>query len=896
MRHRSVPSIHTQKYIPLEDRVFIYSFFILSTILFVTFQINAYIQNEHLSETQEKEIVEAITVILDANIPNKQTALPKEFSKNSQEHSGQNLGIVSPSEYASICEGQVFPCTIATANGKFFLLKTQTRLSANKTLAISKSTIDSLVSKPMSQFKILLLTLGIATAFSVTTRLLLHAIVFKNLDKITKVIFARRIFEATGSIAKDFSGREIDGRIHFFTSNFTKLRTLLQRILDKLFSKNQTWQVPIRNFQTITLTRTPEPPKIPLEEFSNDELGRLALALEEDNQKQQLYEQLFEGLLEKIPMPIIATARDGSFFLVNQRFHEIFPAQEGNGSQQEKVSNAKTSSNLAIPEDLIAAAIRVLDQRSPRVFAKEYTFRTIKNTKTYPVSITTLSKFGKRVAIICIHENLSSEATIARNALRSISSRQLDIAQQLTEKINVLHENQAKTSLHIHSEALTDLINTQLDILHNGSEEITHDVVEFSLPQLLASVARIVEPNPVEINIDPEIPRKIVSSPSHIKHFLIAVLHEFFILNRTTARIIANYSLEESILEISVSAAEKANRIQDASNIDLLRFLARSYQIALAEKPENAREFVGFSSSAKISHNKQDIPFTMLSSLKSKKLLVVVASPESCNQPVEVIKSSGSSEIILQDFPTFRSSTNNFSLYDAAILLSGALLWQNDQDLLRIADVLKEKSVPILLIPQTPRRGDSAEATKFGFSGYLRRPFSTVELQEILFTLCNKETLGKAFPKGIITRYAANELSRTTHQVIVATLFSQDEPIAKTILASLTSIGFTGAIAIGIHDIIRQLFDLEKAILFYPSCITTGQKRQLTIATEGRVTFAYDSPKHELMEDSVTALQNSTVFVTPPYTKERILKYIQGSLENLPNEEPAHSARKRRQG
>jgi hypothetical protein len=808
MRQRSSSNIHTQKYIPLEDKVFTYFIVIFSAFIFLILQINAHFQEKSFEE----------------------------------------YGITP----------------ISTA----------------------------------SPLEVFVWSVGLGITLALILRTVLRAMIFSNLDKITRTVFARRIFEATGSIAKDQSGHELDGRIHFFLSFKNKCNLFQQKILylvkNKARNNSHESKNPIQKFQSITLTRTPEPPRMPLEEFSNDELGRLALALEEDSHKQALYEKIFQGLLDNIPIPIIATSRDSSFFLVNQRFREIFPNQNLAINPESKSPESVLRSSLDIPENLIASAIRVLDQKSPRIFAKEFTFRNQNRESNLPVSITTLSKLGKRIAIISIHENLSTEQQATQQALCSIANRKLDITQNILETIDEL-DPQKSTSLRAHCESLNDLLNTELDLLHADSEDVSEELVEFSLSQLLSSVSRVTEPNKLEITITENTPKKVFGSPSHIRHFLIAALHEFFTLNRCTARICIAYSDDESMLEISIKSPKIARQIQDTGVLMLFKCLSRSYQISFNDRVESTpHDFMSFSTAAKRPEEKQRASFSMNASLKEKTILTIVSSADTCIQQLQIIRALGAKEIVFHDFITFRRNEEDISAFDAAIILSGSTVWRKDQDVLTIINLLKEHSVPILLVPQAPRRGDSTEASKFGIAGYLRRPFSLTELREILFTLCNKEALGKSIPKGIITRFAASELTKESHTVIVSALCTQDEQSAADLLQKLTSIGFHGIVVIGIHELVRQLFENEKAMLFYPGHMTSGQRRQLAIASEGHLTFAYESNKHGHAEASVTSLSESTTFVEPPFTAERLLAAIQKSLKRYNKADAAPSRSKQR--
>jgi hypothetical protein len=84
-------------------------------------------------------------------------------------------------------------------------------------------------------------------------------------------------------------------------------------------------------------------------------------------------------------------------------------------------------------------------------------------------------------------------------------------------------------------------------------------------------------------------------------------------------------------------------------------------------------------------------------------------------------------------------------------------------------------------------------------------------------------------------------------------------------------------------------------MVFYPSHMTTGQRRQLAIAVEGRTTFAYESEKTNKEDKLMTALQDNTTFLRSPFTEKNVADTIHSFLNNSGKNETAQSqTRKRR--
>jgi hypothetical protein len=150
-------------------------------------------------------------------------------------------------------------------------------------------------------------------------------------------------------------------------------------------------------------------------------------------------------------------------------------------------------------------------------------------------------------------------------------------------------------------------------------------------------------------------------------------------------------------------------------------------------------------------------------------------------------------------------------------------------------------------------------------------------------------------PKGIITRYAASELTKTSHTAFISVLCEQDWDAAQSILTGLNALGIQASTVIGAQELIKHLFENPKAMVFYPSHMTTGQRRQLAIAAEGRTTFAYESTESE--EKSITSLHDSTIFIRSPFTEQSIADAIHAFLNGNgfnKNETTPSQTRKRR--
>lgn len=188
----------------------------------------------------------------------------------------------------------------------------------------------------------LVLALGLV-CYLIVVRLLLRRYVFEKVSLLAQVVYARKVFSVTGGIPYDTHGNPLDGLWHVRTwiserlERMGRLGMLLGRRLQKQALKERTRQerglkeAPSRQGQHASTTRTlpgakgrkvliervSEPPHVPIERFSNDELGQLALALEEGIIRLARYENQLFGAFQTVPMPTWIFDSQGQIVFLN---------------------------------------------------------------------------------------------------------------------------------------------------------------------------------------------------------------------------------------------------------------------------------------------------------------------------------------------------------------------------------------------------------------------------------------------------------------------------------------------------------------------------------------------------------------------------------------------------
>jgi CheY-like chemotaxis protein len=211
--------------------------------------------------------------------------------------------------------------------------------------------------------------------------------------------------------------------------------------------------------------------------------------------------------------------------------------------------------------------------------------------------------------------------------------------------------------------------------------------------------------------------------------------------------------------------------------------------------------------------------------------------------------------------------------------------------------LLVKDKIPTILIPRHSIRGDSNDALRAGFSGYLRQPFETSELKEILLTIFFQNTAIEGAPKEMITRFIAKELHRKNIIAVIAAFDIGSQDISSKLAGALEKMQLQSILVSSMPDLIRVLFEHESPIVFYPSLLSAGERRQLGIALEGGCACCYETSQpniHANKRKPVAPIDSAAPFLSQPFEAEKISAIIHSQFFGKKTKKPTHLFRIRR--
>jgi PAS domain-containing protein len=385
-----------------------------------------------------------------------------------------------------------------------------------------------------------LMTIAISLgSLILAVRLIFRRYVFSHLDIITKTIFARKVFYATGGIALDSSGREIDGRLHIIHSTWQRVRTIFLTLFNLKESakpeQDNTATNPHREdekAQPVTIERIPEAPRIPHENFRNDEIGQIAATLEESYTRHERHQKVLSDLIEAIPCPVLVLEKEGKLFNANSLF------LEQQGISREKlvsVSGSETRSllenHLYFPESLSKRIAHILEQTAPRIIGKEFEFVSPRGSKIQRVSASTISNYGRRLGIIVLEGGNSLSAQQLYEIVSELSSQQLAALERLNACIKKLEKLERETAFKA-CESLIDSVNALVDLTNMNREGNKKSHLEFNLVSFFRNIpSRLTSTSPVDISLSKELPLFVQGNPMHLRQCIKAIVESYYQLN-----------------------------------------------------------------------------------------------------------------------------------------------------------------------------------------------------------------------------------------------------------------------------------------------------------------------------------------------------------------------------
>jgi hypothetical protein len=876
-------TILSRRYIPLEDKVLVQVLFGLFVIFFGLFHLAAYLERESFRErlpSIARQLVQALPEQAFKSLPMLNAS--KSISERVL------LFQVPISSLPSNCKNQTGACSFFHQEKEFIVIH-DNELSTETALALMPGDITN---QNLTFLTEAIFPSSVAASVFLTLflRLVFRRKFFASLDIITKVVFARKVFAATGSVAQDASGQVLDGRIHFFTSLPNRVISAFKKLgqMAKLAPNSASTEDIVggqRKTSVIRLVRQPDFPRIPLEQFANDEFGHLALALEDEHARELRYEQLLPDLLESLPFPAATISRDSRNIYYNRRLLALLGMSETPEIQHPINLQEIIEKNIGLPTDLAKKTLKILDQSLPRMDSKEYLVSTSDGNRSVPVSVSSLNKFGKRVAIIIIHQDSHSLSTGMHKLFSTAVNRQVELVHELETELERRVDGSSLDTIY-RMKNLSTQINLVSEILQSG-EAARPEEITFNAPALIQNVIeQFAKRENLTLEIAEAVPTHVHANPSHLRQFLFLAIREISQDSARKMTLSINYLKENEELSLSFSVTRTITNIGREGARTFLAQLATVYGYMVSDSSNHKRENISYK--IKVKHSQPGQNFLFLDApekLDNKHLLIIEqnhSSPISTLEMIQKIRSRQSEILSLEEFVDNHSNRHR---PDVVMLLANSSDWSKDPQVFAAAKILRNAGIPTLLMSNTPRRGEYAEARALGFNGYLRRPFSSKELQSSLILLSSPEATSLISSRGLITRHTIHELTQEVGTALIAEFEPHQTAAAAKLSDILTGLSIKSYRATSNTEFFEEASRQLYAYIFYPSDLTPGIRRQVSVNLHGKSAICYQIEDSKDNADCPTQLPIGHFMVLNPDDPEEVLRVLRATVANADSTE-----------
>lgn len=737
---------------------------------------------------------------------------------------------------------------------KFAVLRHERALGQTQALIVPHSELASISGNTEEvSFKRGVIVVLMLVAFLIGNRIVLRSLIFKKMDVLTRTIFSRMVYFATGGIAFDKYGGQLDGRLHIFKTFFRQFVHFVQKSTQhksKHVPQDAEPQPPLlrtHKKHEIQIERLPQAPQIPVDGFSNDEMRQIAVSLDEGFQKQQRNEKSVCDVFEAVSKPIIALLRDGSIFHANKGYLDLHHCARAGLSRQEYSSiDALLLGQLGLDKELVRRINLIFDQKAPRLVAKEVQVTTLDgSSQKLFLSVSILNFHGRRL-IVLQFDDFKTE-TINTNAEEMIFDVAL-LQLRTLQKISLMVQRDKKsdnTPVFAEMETLIDQINSLFDITSLNSRRYLVQNVEFNLVTFFRDLPeRIGTGRPVELFIPRDVPTFVLGDPSNLRQCIKSIAEAFFEANPTTAlKILVGNTNSREIL-VSFESTNRSPVMRHAKAAGFLQkflpfFIFKIHDLATAQ-PHIYQMF-----SFPLALGKGEMSLLKVDEadkLHNKKVIFLYSGealdPET--QSLYFALQAKKKELVrLKDF-----SPSQLAISDAntLVVFTEGLAWHCDESLHSLVKSASKLQISSLVIPCTPKRGDSRHATECGFTAYLSRPFGIEDFLGLLTLISHSSMRQNQGRLSLLTRHSVRDLMQNVGKVLVAHFHDDDGEPSEALNANLCRLGFKVSRAQTANCFFELLYRTDFDFVFVPDDMSSGLRRRMALSLRGRTLLTYGKP------------------------------------------------------
>lgn len=656
---------------------------------------------------------------------------------------------------------------------------------------------------------------------------------------------------------------------------FRPLRILREALLSRKLSDVAKFRQSMKS--KVIIERLEEKSRFPLEQFDSDEFGQIASILSEQDKKQKNNRLNWTKSFNTVDEPIAIFSSDGQLRHCNLAMESFFDDLEiSNELTSSMHAENFLSSILQITGERQEKILRVINQDYPKITSQTCTVEAPEGLRSYRYSIATLNSHGERFAILSlIREQSVGNLQSIEDIILEHSNTQMKLVQKMKDSIAKQYNYSSENLLTL-CEALVDNMHGLLEESNNASLATHTNRIEFNLNQFFAELQVSVEGQiGINLNTEKSCPTFIFGYPTHLRQLIKGIIQAFKESNPgRSIQIDVSYDSPKKGLNISVSSPElgRVNR-----NPSLGLFLSH-YNPILAlhsfnENELNSYEFSRLFVAATASKNQIESVESKLSNRELPGCLIVIGNREEHQDLNELLSSNN---LLTPQWLTAHEVLSMTSTIEktCALIVTDNRSNLKSRQTQKAINYLRENKVPLVLVSEYPRRGETITALRLGFASYLTFPIDHNEFNKLLMLTMNKSLRERTHSIGLLTKHTVRDLIPSLGNVLLGVFSESEQNAGNTLTQSLQEMGYSVSVAHHVHSLFELIHKKNYEYIICSNEISSGLKRRIQVSTKGTPCLVFGTTERgeeaKLVESKVTPSAQSWTTINTPESHEAI--------------------------
>lgn len=654
----------------------------------------------------------------------------------------------------------------------------------------------------------------------------------------------------------------------FFFNKFYIFRPL-KLLREALLSRKLTDVAKFRESRKskVIIERLEEKSRFPMEHFDSDEFGQIASILCEQDKKQKNERTSWAKVFNTINEPVVVFGLDLQLKFMNRAMEQFFDALDMTPELNSAMSAERFIETILQTNDEQSDKIlRVIRHDHPKINAQTCKIELPDGHRNYRYSIATFVNHGEHYAVVSLAQD---QDTGQSQALEDVILEHSTVQMKLVHKIqSLIRSNQPERESMISAacDALVDNMHGLLEESNNLNLLVNTTRVEFNLHQFFADLQIALDGQlSLKNQTEKSCPTFLFGYPTHLRQLLKGLLQAFKEANPAlAAQLNASFDSQEKALTLSIHASDAETIVRNPS---IALFMTHYNPIlALNIHPEISLERNEFSrisiaaTAAKQQLNQIDINSSNRE--LPEKLFLIGDKADKTNLPTDLFQNSSFSpkwisfhEIHLQKFTAERS---------CAMIVTGPNSNLKSKQTQKAINHLRAQRVPLVLVSQSPRRGETITALRLGFVSYLTLPIEQHEFTKLLILTMNKKLREGSHVTGLLTKHTVRDLIPSLGNVLIGSLSESSNAAGERLLRTLQRMGYSTTVANDVHGLFQLLHKRSFEYIICTSEISTGLKRRIQVSTKGTPCLLFGSNEAaETLKSTEQTTPQTTAHWTP---------------------------------